>query len=422
MNISRHFGVPEPLIFDSPHATRRVTSAVSSAVRTASRDPVMRRWLGARRQRLSRGLRREVHRCETCGRSDCLPCTHGSDVTLAMVGNGPMVQETRAAAHRLGIRATWCGFRQPIHDAVDPCGGRLSWRCRANPKPGGLWSSEALACGTPCVVVRSSLAMPRTRSGPRGTFQARFTRPGDVDGLATRWRGVREATLTRCDDRRILSSAQRRHSSFERGRGGIRPRAPIDVLEASPKREKRDRQKDSYASSRRWGTWFPVFGLERMSFEVLRHCAKTGAAGALCRQLLVDSRVVDLADDVGASWSTGYYWYELRRRATVGAPPASRRGTVVPQRSPSAGRCAAVLSDRCLSGPEFNAIVRRPPPSGSCGDSASASCFGWEMLPNPDGFTGIFGASVIDPCVDQYAPNSRFIEQELLLAHGIAAL
>src|SRR5204863_4462070 len=68
-----------------------------------------------------------------------------------------------------------------------------------------------------------------------------------------------------------------------------------------------------------FGNMVSVFGLERMSFEVLRTLREGGAAVHCVVNRWESSRVVDLADALGASWSTGYYWYELRRRATVRA-------------------------------------------------------------------------------------------------------
>jgi glycosyltransferase involved in cell wall biosynthesis len=56
-----------------------------------------------------------------------------------------------------------------------------------------------------------------------------------------------------------------------------------------------------------------VSGMERMSFEVLRVLGENGA-GIHC---IVNSwehhRIVRLVDSIGASWSTGYYWYRFNR-------------------------------------------------------------------------------------------------------------
>src|SRR4029453_3727959 len=72
-------------------------------------------------------------------------------VTLAMVGNGPLMEETRAAAQRLGIRATWCGF---VNQSTMPS-VLAAADCLALPSESETWGfvvSEALAGGPPCVV------------------------------------------------------------------------------------------------------------------------------------------------------------------------------------------------------------------------------------------------------------------------------
>jgi len=64
-----------------------------------------------------------------------------------------------------------------------------------------------------------------------------------------------------------------------------------------------------------FGNMAIVSGVERMSFEVLRTLRERGAAVHCIVNSWESSKVVDLVDSVGASWSLGYYWYELRRHA-----------------------------------------------------------------------------------------------------------
>ena len=148
MSTLRHFGVPEPLIVDSPHAID--SSALSSAVRNGEPRSVMRRWLGARDSDFLVVFAGKFTAIKRAGDLMSAVARMGSDVTLAMVGSGPMMQETRAAAHRLGIRATWCGF---VNQSTMPS-ILAAADCLALPSQSETWGfvvSEALACGTPCV-------------------------------------------------------------------------------------------------------------------------------------------------------------------------------------------------------------------------------------------------------------------------------
>lgn len=61
------------------------------------------------------------------------------------------------------------------------------------------------------------------------------------------------------------------------------------------------------------GDMFVVFGNERMTFEVLRVLRDEGAAVHCIVNDWENERIVQLADDIGATWSTGYYRYGFSR-------------------------------------------------------------------------------------------------------------
>ena len=56
-----------------------------------------------------------------------------------------------------------------------------------------------------------------------------------------------------------------------------------------------------------------VSGMERMSFEVLRVLKENGAEVHCILNSWENERIVKLAESIGASWSTGYYWYRFDR-------------------------------------------------------------------------------------------------------------
>ena len=57
-----------------------------------------------------------------------------------------------------------------------------------------------------------------------------------------------------------------------------------------------------------------VSGLERMTFEVLRVAREQGAAVHCIVNTWENHRFVALAEQMQASWSTGYYWYGFGRQ------------------------------------------------------------------------------------------------------------
>jgi len=403
----RHFGVPEPLIFDSPHAidaARFASAADAEGVRAATRARI-----GASDDDflvLFAGKFTSVKRPE-----DLIAAAArlGSRVVVATAGSGPLMAETRAMAEQLGVRAVFCGFLNQrelpaLYAAAD---------CVALPSQSESWGltvNEALACGTPCVVSdRVGCAPDLIDHNASGAV---FTM-GDIDGFAHALSRVREATrggvITRHSCRDVLSGF-----SFEAAAEGIR-RGTERVIKRRDAALASDEHPRVVATL---GNMVSVFGLERMSFEVLRTLRERGAAVHCVVNRWDSSRVVDLADAIGASWSTGYYWYELRRRATM-------RGRMLAawdvfRTSVDLLRDARRFRPTHIFAPEFNAILRSAPALWLLRRLGTRVVLRLGNAPEHGRFYNFLWRHVIDRCVDQYVPNSRFIEQELL-QHGIAA-
>jgi glycosyltransferase involved in cell wall biosynthesis len=404
----RHFGVPEPLIFDSPHAID--ASALSSAAARGEPRSVMRRWLGANDNDFLVVFAGKFTVVKRAADLISAAARMGPDVTLAMVGSGPTMEETRAAAHRLGIRARWCGF---VNQSVMPS-ILAAADCLALPSQSETWGfvvSEALTCGTPCVVSdRVGCAPDLVHERASGAVHE----AGNVDSLASALSRVREAMA-----RGVITRDSCRHAaaafSLERAADGI-GRAADRVIKRREARSRAGEGQPRVLAT--MGNMVSVFGLERMSFEVLQTLRDNGAAVHCVVNTWQSSRIVDLADDVGASWSTGYYWYELRRRATF----AARLWAVWDVLRTSVDLLADARRFRPthVFAPEFNAIVRSAPALWILRRFGVRVVLRLGNAPETGPFYRYLWRHVIDPCVDQYAPNSRFIEQELL-GHGIAA-
>ena len=404
----RHCGVPEPLIFDSPHAVD--VAALSSAALNGEPRSVMRRWLGASEGDFLIAFAGKFSAVKRV--SDLVAAVARMDrhVTLAMVGNGPLMEEMRATAQRLGVRATWCGF---VNQSTMPS-VLAAADCLVLPSESETWGfvvSEALACGTPCVVSdRVASAPDLIHEGVSGAVH----RTGDVDSLICALSRVRESVgrgvITRESCRQTAAAF-----SFERAAEGIRRGCDRVMKRREARRRAGEEQPRVIATM---GNMVSVFGLERMSFEVLRTLRENGAAVHCIVNSWQSSRVVDLVDDLGASWSTGYYWYELRRRATLGARLQAAWDVV--RTSLDLLADARRFRPTHVFAPEFNAIVRSAPALWLLRRFGVRVVLRLGNAPEAGRFYRYLWRYVIDACVDQYAPNSHFIEQELL-AHGIAA-
>ena len=404
----RHFGVAEPLIFDSPHAID--LSTLSSVAANGEPRPLMRRWLGASDGDFLIVFAGKFTAVKRVADLVAAAAHMGPNVTLAMVGNGPLMEETRAAAQRLGIRATWCGF---VNQSTMPS-ILAAADCVALPSQSETWGfvvSEALACGTPCVVSdRVGCAPDLIHDGVSGVVHE----VGDVDSLVRALSRVREATA-RGAITRDLCRQPAAAFSFERAAEGLRRGADRVIKRRDTRRRASEGQPRVIATM---GNMVSVFGLERMSFEVLRTLRENGAAVHCVVNSWQSSRVVDLADDVRASWSTGYYWYELRRRATWGA--RVQAAWDVFRTSIDLLADARRFRPTHVFAPEFNAIVRSAPALWILRRFGVRVVLRLGNAPEPGRFYRYLWRHVIDHCVDHYAPNSRFIEQELL-GHAIPA-
>jgi glycosyltransferase involved in cell wall biosynthesis len=152
---------------------------------------------------------------------------------------------------------------------------------------------------------------------------------------------------------------------------------------------------------------------------VLRTLREGGAAVHCVVNRWESSRVVDLADAVGASWSTGYYWYELRRRATVRAQLLGAWDVF--RTSVDLLRDARRFHTTHVFAPEFTAVLRSAPALWALRRLGVRVILRLGNAPEPGALYTFLWRHVIDRCVDEYVPNSQFIQQELL-QHGIPAV
>ena len=402
----RHFNVPDPLIFDSPHAIDNASFAAAAAdVERAD----ARRELGAGDGDflvLFAGKFIDVKRpLDLIAAAARL----GERVAVAMAGNGPLMAQTRAEAQRLGVRVVWCGV---LNQGAMPR-ALAAADCVALPSQSETWGlivNEALAVGTPCVVSdRVGCAPDLVRDDISGAVHA----VGDVGSLTsalTRVRdGLRGGVINRESCRNVVAT-----HTLERAADGLVAGASRLLLRRSLTARTNHGHPRVMAA---FGNMVLVSGVERMSFEVLRTLRERGAAVHCVVNRWESTKVVDRADAIGASWSLGYYYYELRRRAR----PRERLLAAwdIARTSLDLFIDARRFGATHIFAPEFNAVLRSAPALLVLRRLGVRVVLRLGNAPEPGRFYRFLWRSLIDRCVDQYVPNSRFIRDELLV-HGIA--
>ena len=407
----RRFHIPDPLIFDSPHAVDNEYFAAASArlMQTSERDGVRRELGAGPADFLVLFAGKFIERKRP---ADVISAAArlGPDVVVAMAGNGELMAETRTAAERAGVRVAWCGFL----NQTGMSRALAAADCVAVPSRWETWGlivNEALASGTPCVVSDGvASASDLVRDDVSGYVHS----VGDVESLARALLRARDASRAGVITRESCRAMAVTHS-FERATDGV-------LAAARRVRAHRERPITANPGVPRivaaFGNMAMISGVERMSFEVLRMVRDCGGAVHCIVNEWESGQVVDRADSIGASWSTGYYWYELRRRASM------RDQLLVLwdicRTSVGLLRDARRFAATHVFAPEFHAVLRSAPALWLLKRMGVRVIVRLGNAPEPGRFNGLIWRGIIDRCVDRFIPNSQFIHRELL-AHGIAA-
>ncbi|MBI1725711.1 MAG: glycosyltransferase family 4 protein [Candidatus Rokubacteria bacterium] len=397
----RHFGAPATHVWASPHAVDNDFFAAASRDQRASS-----------RERF--GLRDEDFVVLFAGKLEAkkrpLDVVRAlamlrPGAALLMVGGGAIESGLREAAARLGVRVVWAGF---VNQSEMPRAYAAA-DCLALPSDSGdswgLVVNEALATGLPCVVSdRVGCAPDLVTPGVTGEVVP-F---GDVTALA----GALERVRARLDEGRPYSDACLERAavySYDTATAGLE--AACRAL-ARPAEDARSPRVLACC-----GGMVQVAGLERMTFEVLHVLRKRGASVHCVVNTWDNARIAGLAEGIGATWSTGYYWYSFARRARS---PLHwiRLGWDVSMTSLGLLRDARRFRPTHVLVPDFVAGLRNAPALAVLRLLGIAVIFRLGNAPDPGAFYRKVWRWGIDPFVDRFVCNSAFTARELL-AHGV---
>lgn len=158
-----------------------------------------------------------------------------------------------------------------------------------------------------------------------------------------------------------------------------------------------------------------VAGLERMTFEVLRTLRQRGAAVHCIVNTWENHRIVALAENIGASWSTGFYWYGFGRRLFNPFRLAQFLWDVL-MTSLGLLKDARRFRPTHVLLPDFVTVLKNAP------GLVLLRCFGVKAIlrvgnhPPPGKFYSLLWANIISPLVNQVVANSFFSHRKLIEA------
>ncbi len=227
----------------------------------------------------------------------------GAGACLAVVGSGPLEAACRREAERLGVDVAWLGFRNQtelgrvygVADALVLPSQSESW---------GLVVNEALASGLPAVVSDGVGAAPDlVVPGETGDVFPVGDVAACVAALERVRKGRAEGSIT---PERCRRQAER-HGFAQASAGLLRACRAVACREA-PRPAAVPRGARVLVGCEGMSI---VSGVERLTFEVVRHLVEGGASVHCLVNTWENDRIVPLAESAGATWSVGASWEGL---------------------------------------------------------------------------------------------------------------
>ncbi len=316
----------------------------------------------------------------------------GPHAVLAIAGSGPLEQQVRAEAARLGVRITPLGFVNQsglgeIYAAADclvlPSDSNESW---------GLVVNEAMATGLPAVVSDHVGCGPDlVTAGETGEVHRRCDVADLVLALErVRARGGRETMGDACRARIARYSFGAAATGLVAACQALAPQAAqaARVIACC-------------------GGMVIVSGLERMTFEVLRVVRKNGGSVHCIVNGWQNERIVELAEGIGATWSTGFYQYAFTARPRTALHVLQMLWDVV-RTSGGLARLAPRFSPTHVLAPEHPAVLRNAPVFALLRLFGVSIVFRLAMAPERGPAQHALWRFMLPPFVTRFVPNSRF--------------
>jgi glycosyltransferase involved in cell wall biosynthesis len=401
------YGVPDRRIFQVPHAVDNQMFAAASAPyrQPGARAEARRRWdidpdafvvlfvgkLVSSKRPLN--VVRAVARL-------------APGATLMIVGSGPLDAPVRAEAGRLGVTVKMAGFLNQSELGM-PYGLADCLTLPSDfPETWGLVVNEALACGLPCVVSDAVGCAPDLiHDGDTG-----YRYPlDDIDALAQALSKVRDRKALGHDWGPACRALVAGYSYDAMTRGVVRASRSVITRSVGP-------QPDGDVPRRIvacCGQMVIAGGAERMTFMALGAMARRGARVHCIVNGWENFRITPLAEDIGATWSTGPYWHSLTRHRLT--PPTVLKMVVEIVRV-SANTLAEARRLRATHVfiPEFLTAIRNAPALLWLRFRGVRVVAYLQNAPAAGGFYQRLWRWIVNPLIDCFVCNSEFTRRELL--------
>ena len=322
----------------------------------------------------------------------------GPNAVLAVAGSGPLDHELRTQAGSLGVRIAPLGFVNQsqmgeVYAAADclvlPSESNESW---------GLVVNEAMATGLPAVV------SDHVGCGPDLVIPARrgeVHRTGDVPDLVlalerVRARGGRTAMAEACRARIA------RHD-FTAASTGL-----VAACQSLVRRA--DRRAARHRLLRRHG---PRVGSRAHDVRSAARRPQNGGTVHCIVNGWENERIVELAERIGASWSTGFYWYPFTSRPRTALKALQMLWDIV-RTSAGLARTAPAFGPTHVLAPEHLAVLRNAPALALLRLLGVKVVFRLAMAPERGRVQQVLWRYMLPPFVTRFVPNSRFSYRRLL--------
>ncbi|MBI3790172.1 MAG: glycosyltransferase family 4 protein [Gemmatimonadetes bacterium] len=340
----------------------------------------------------------------------------GTEVLFA--GDGPERAALETQAARLGVRATFAGF---LSQRELPRAYRAG-ECLVLPSVTETWGlvvNEALAAGTPVVVSEACGCADDLVRQPSGGG-VRFD-PQDIGALADAVRRLR-ARVAGGEDIDATCRWTVAESTYAAATEGLVAAAQLAAGEPWQRRT----QAPPMRVLAPCGGMAIQGGMERATFEVLRVARTQGAHVHVVINTWAtgqDARgrhpIAALAEAIGATWSTGYYWIPLSRHTRNPWDYVLMAQDVL---RTSAGllRDAWRVHPTHTVSPEHTSLIRNAPTLVLLRLLGVRTLLRMGNAPAPGGFYERLWRWVISPPVHAFIGNSHYVLRELV-ARGVPA-
>jgi glycosyltransferase involved in cell wall biosynthesis len=328
--------------------------------------------------------------------------------SVVFVGSGALEGELRTLAVELGVDLNLIGFLNQTElgqaYAIADC------LVLPSPETWGLVVNEALATGLPCVVSNAVGCAPdMVRDGESG-----YVYPlGNVDALAAALERVRSRKAEEYDwgsgCRRVVAEF-----SYDAMNTGLVRACRSVIARSTGPEPSADVPLRVVACC---GQMVIAGGAERMTFTAMDALSRRGARIHCIVNGWENFRITPMADEIGATWSVGPYWYTITRRRLTPLKIAKMAWEILRVSADLLKQARRIRATHILV-PDFLTALRNGPALLWLRARGVGIVLRLQNAPDQGTFYRRLWRWAVNPLIDHFVCNSEFTRHELL-EHGV---